>query len=57
MAANVLRHKQAIQMSVFVVHTFTRKRQMLIIQKDLTRKLEDLEKKLTVGWMFTRLRS
>ena len=33
MAANVLRSKRAIQMSVFVVRAFTRMRQMLIEQR------------------------
>jgi hypothetical protein len=47
MAANVLRSKRAFQMSVFVVRAFIRIRQMLIAQKDLGRKLEELEKKLT----------
>jgi hypothetical protein len=47
MAANFLRSKQAIQMSVFVVRAFVRMRQMLIAQKDLARELEELEKKLT----------
>jgi len=47
MAANVLRSKQAIQMSVFVVRAFIRMRQMLIAQKDLARKLAELERKLT----------
>jgi hypothetical protein len=47
MAANILRSKRAIQMSVFVVRAFVRMRQMLIAQKDLARKLTELEKKLT----------
>ena len=47
MAANVLRSKQAIQMSVFVVRAFVRMRQILIAQKDLARKLAELEKELT----------
>jgi phage regulator Rha-like protein len=47
MAANVLRSKQAIQMSVFVVRAFIRMRQMLIAQKDLASKLAELERKLT----------
>jgi len=34
-------------MSVFVVRAFIRMRQILIAQKDLARKLEDLEKELT----------
>jgi hypothetical protein len=47
MAANVLRSKRAIQMSVFVVRVFIRMRQILVAQKDLARKLTELEKKLT----------
>jgi hypothetical protein len=47
MAANVLRSKRAIQMSVFVVRAFIRMRQMLIGQRGLARKLAELEKKLT----------
>jgi len=47
MAANILRSKQAIQMSVFVVRAFVRMREILIGQKDLARKLEALEKQLT----------
>jgi hypothetical protein len=47
MAANVLRSDRAIQMSVFVVRAFIRMRQLLVSQKDLARKLVDLEKKLT----------
>jgi hypothetical protein len=47
MAANVLRSRRAIQMSVFVVRAFIRMRQMLISQQDLARKLVEVEKKLT----------
>jgi hypothetical protein len=47
MAANVLRSKRAIQMSVFVVRAFIRMRQMLIEQRSLARKLTELEKELT----------
>jgi hypothetical protein len=49
MAANVLRSKRAIQMSVFVVRAFIRMRQMLIEQRDLARKLVELEKELTAS--------
>ena len=48
MAANILRSERAIQMSVFVVRAFVRMRQMLRTQLELTAKLADLEKKLTV---------
>ncbi len=47
MAANVLRSKQTIQMSVFVVRAFVRMRQMIIKQQGLAHKLAVLEKKLT----------
>ena len=47
MAANVLRSKRAIQMSVFVVRAFIRMRQMLVEQRGLARKLAELEKELT----------
>ncbi len=47
MAANILRSDRAIQMSVFVVRAFIRMRQMLIEQRDLARKLAELEKELT----------
>jgi len=47
MAANILRSKQAIQMSVFVVRAFIRMRQMLIEQRGLARKLAALEEELT----------
>ena len=47
MAANILRSKRAIQMSVFVVRAFIRMRQILIEQRGLSRKLAELEKELT----------
>ena len=47
MAANILRSERAIQMSVFVVRAFVRMRQILIGQKDLARKLAELEKEVT----------
>jgi hypothetical protein len=47
MAANILHSGRAIQMSVFVVRAFIRMRQMLIAQKDLARRLAQLEKELT----------
>jgi hypothetical protein len=47
MAANVLRSKRAVQMSVFVVRAFIRMRQMLVEQRGLARKLAELEKELT----------
>ncbi len=47
MAANVLHSDRAIQMSVFVVRAFIRMRQMLTEQRNLSRKLAELEKELT----------
>ncbi len=47
MAANILRSKRAIQMSVFVVRAFIRMRQILIEQRSLAHKLQKLEKELT----------
>jgi hypothetical protein len=47
MAANILRSKRAIQMSVFVVRAFIRMRQMLVEQRGFARKLAELEKELT----------
>lgn len=47
MAANILRSERAIQMSVFVVRAFVKMRMMLTTQKDLARKLANLEKALT----------
>jgi hypothetical protein len=45
MVATVLNSKQAVAMSVYVVRTFIRLRQMLSTHKDLARKLADMEKK------------
>jgi len=65
MAANILRSPEAIQMSMFVVRAFIRMRQMLIEQRDLARKLAELEKELTsrldihetaINEMFTQIR-
>lgn len=46
MAANVLRTKRAVQMSVFVVRAFIRMRSMLTVNKELARKLTELETEL-----------
>lgn len=46
MAANILRSKRAVQMSVLVVRAFVRLRQMLVTNKELAAKLAELEHKL-----------
>lgn len=45
MSANVLRSECAVQASIQVVRAFVRLRRMILANKDLARKLEDLEKK------------
>ena len=46
-AANVLRSKRAVQMSVFVIRAFVKMRETLLGTRALARKLAALEKKLT----------
>jgi len=46
MAANILRSKRAVQMSVLVVRAFVRLRQMLATNKELAAKLAELEHKV-----------
>ena len=46
-AANVLRSKRTVQMSVFVIRAFVKMREALRDTPALARKLADLEKKLT----------
>ncbi len=46
MAANVLKSRQAVQMSVFVVRAFVRMRSVLSDNRQLARKLAELEKEL-----------
>jgi hypothetical protein len=46
-AANVLRSRQAVQMSVFVIRAFVKMRETLLGTRDLAKKLAVLEKKLT----------
>ena len=43
MAANVLNSARAIEVSVYVVRAFVRLRKLLITQKELARKLNELE--------------
>jgi hypothetical protein len=45
MAANILKSPIAVQMSVIVVRAFIKMREMLSGQRDLTKKLSDLERK------------
>lgn len=46
MAANVLHSRRAVDVSVYVVRAFVRLRQALATHKELTRKLEDLERRV-----------
>lgn len=46
-AAFVLNSPRAIEMSVFVVRAFLRLRQLVASQADLTRKLEELERRVS----------
>ena len=46
MAASVLNSQRAVQVSVFVVRAFVRLKQMLTPYKELTAKLDRLEKKV-----------
>jgi hypothetical protein len=45
MAANVLQSRRAVEMSVFVVRAFVRLRRSLASHAEISRRLEDLEKK------------
>ena len=47
MAATVLSTPRAVQMSVFVVRAFVKMRRMLTTQRDLAKKLAEVEEKLT----------
>jgi hypothetical protein len=47
MAANVLKSKKAVAMSVFVVRAFVKMRELLANNKALANKLAELERKLT----------
>lgn len=47
MAANVLRSKQAVQMSVHVVRAFVRLREMIAANKELAKKLDELERRVS----------
>jgi ORF6N domain len=45
MAANVLNSPRAVEVSVYVVRAFVRQREMIASNKDLSRKIDELEKK------------
>lgn len=47
MAANILKSRRAVQMSIFVVRAFIKMRQTMAANKALLEKLEGLEKQLT----------
>jgi len=47
MAASVLNSSRAIEVSVYIVRAFVKLREMLATHKQLVRKLNELEKKLT----------
>ena len=47
MAASVLNSAKAVEMSVFVVRAFVRMREILSTHKQLAKKLEELEEKVT----------
>lgn len=48
MAANVLNSHLAIQMSVFVVRAFIKMREMVIAHRELSKRVDELEKRLNV---------
>jgi len=47
MAANLLRSKRAVQMSVHVVRAFVRLREMAAANKELAKKLDELERRVS----------
>ena len=47
MAANLLRSKRAVQMSVHVVRAFVRLREMVAANKELAKKLDELERRVS----------
>lgn len=47
MAANLLRSKRAVQMSVHVVRAFVRLREMVAANKELAKKLHELERRVS----------
>ena len=47
MSANVLRSPQAVRMSVFAVHAFVKRRELVAGSRELARELKALERKRT----------
>lgn len=47
MAATILNSPRAVEVSVFVVRTFVKLRQLALTHKDLAAKLNELERKVT----------
>lgn len=45
MLSSVLKSKQAVQVNIQIMRTFTKIREMLVSHKDLREKIEKLEKK------------
>jgi flagellar capping protein FliD len=45
MLSSVLNSKRAVQVNIEIMRTFVRLRQMLLSNKDLSRRLDELEKK------------
>jgi hypothetical protein len=45
MLSSVLNSKRAVQVNIQIMRTFTKIREMLITHKDLTKRLDELERK------------
>jgi hypothetical protein len=48
MAANILRSKRAIHASIYVVRVFVKLRQFVVSHRELTQKLDELERNVAV---------
>jgi len=48
MLASVLKSDRAVKMSIFIINTFVRIRQVLYAHKELAHKLEQLENRVSV---------
>ena len=55
MAANVLNSGLAIQMSVFVVRAFIKMREVAVVHRELSRRVDELERRLNVQDEQTRV--